>query len=121
MDIEFAVQALQLIHGTEHPQVRMQNTFDAVTQLHETSALTIDEQGQLISAYEFLRRVENSLRVVHDRSLDALPDKAAELEKLAKRVGYVDQEQSATEQFLKDYREFTENTRGLFNRLLGAS
>ena len=75
--------------------------------------------NQLVAAYEFLRRVENNLRIVHDRALHALPDKATELEKLAKRLGYTDGAEKASDQFLKDYQEYTQNTRALFNELLG--
>ncbi|MDE0502988.1 MAG: hypothetical protein OXI86_02825 [Candidatus Poribacteria bacterium] len=120
VDIEFAVQTLQLIHGTQYPSVRLQNTLDAIAQLTEIGVITASDKEHLVRDYEFLRRVENSLRIVHDRPLDSLPDQAAELDKLAKRVGYSDEAQSATEQFLKDYREFTEDTRGLFNRLLNS-
>ncbi len=119
VDIEFAVQTLQLIHGTECPKVRAQNTLDAIARLCEIGAITATDKERLDRDYEFLRRVENSLRIVHDRPLDALPEQTAELDKLAKRVGYLDEGQSATEQFLKDYREITEDTRQLFNRLLG--
>ncbi len=120
VDIEFAVQTLQLIHGTQYPRVRVQNTLDAIAQLREIDTISTSDEEHLVRDYEFLRRVENSLRIVHDRPLDALPDRSAELDRLAKRVGYVDKRQSATEQFLKDYREFTEDTRELFNRLLNS-
>ena len=120
VDIEFAVQTLQLIYGTQNPMVRAQNTLDAIAQLREIGAITTSDQEHLVRGYEFLRRVENSLRIVHDRPLDALPDQSAELDKLAKRVGYLDQEHTATEQFLKEYQEITEDTRKLFNRLLGS-
>ena len=120
VDIEFAVQTLQLIYGTQYPTVRAQNTLDAIAQLSEIGVITTSDKEHLVRDYEFLRRVENSLRIVHDRPLDALPDQTAELDKLAKRVGYLDQAQSATEQFLKDYQEITEDTRKLFNRLLNS-
>ena len=108
-----------MIHGTECPKVRAQNTLDAIARLREIGVITAADRERLDRDYEFLRRVENSLRIVHDRPLDALPEQTAELDKLAKRVGYLDEGQSATEQFLKDYREITEDTRQLFNRLLG--
>ena len=120
VDIEFAVQTLQLIYGTQYPMVRAQNTLDAIAQLSEIDAITTSDKEHLVRDYEFLRRVENSLRIVHDRPLDALPDQTAELDKLAKRAGYLDQGQSATEQFLKDYQEFTEDTRKLFYQLLNS-
>ena len=118
VDIEFAVQTLQLIHGTKYSSVRSQNTLDSIAQLSEIGVITDSDKEHLVRDYEFLRRVENSLRIVHDRPLDALPDQAVELDRLAKRVGYSDQGRSATEQFLKDYQEITEDTRTLFNRLL---
>lgn len=119
VDIEFAVQIIQLIHGTDSRQVRVQHTVEAIKQLHEIDALTNEQKTQLLEAYGFLRRVENSLRIVHDRPLDALPDKAAELEKLARRLGYVDQNGEVSNRFLKDYHECTERTRKLFHELLG--
>ncbi|MCZ6679191.1 MAG: hypothetical protein O7E52_18315 [Candidatus Poribacteria bacterium] len=120
VDIEFAVQALQLIYGTDQPQVRVQNTVEAITHLHGIEALTKDQQQQLIEAYEFLRGVENSLRIVHNRPLHALPDKAAELEQLAKRLGYTDEGGRALDQFLNAYQACTESTRALFNQLLNS-
>ena len=90
IDIEFVAQTLQLIYGTAHPQVRAQNTVEAIHRLHETGMLTVEQRDQLSFAYEFLRNVENSLRIVHDRPLDALPDTEAALEQLAKRLGYED-------------------------------
>lgn len=119
VDIEFAVQTLQLSYGTKHPEVRVQNTVEAITRLHEAEVLTAkQQQQQLIEAYKFLWRAENSLYIVHDRPLHALPDKAAELEQLAKRLGYLDGEARASDQFLKDYQGCTQDTRALFNQLL---
>ncbi len=116
IDIEFVAQTLQLIHGAAHPQVRVENTTEAIHRLHEVGALNRNQREQLLLAYEFLRNVENSLRIVHDRPLDALPDKAPALEQLAKRLGYED----GTQRFLNDYHWCTETTRTLFNQLLNA-
>ena len=119
VDIEFAVQILQLIHGTDFPRVRAQHSVEAIARLHEINALRDDQKAQLLEAYEFLRRVENSLRIVHDRPLDALPDRATELEKLARRMGYSEQNGAVSSRFLKDYQDCTERTRTLFHELLG--
>ncbi len=118
IDIEFLAQTLQLIHGTAQPRVRAQNTVEAIRRLHEIDALTVDQRDQLRFAYEFLRNVENSLRIVHDRPLDALPDTETALEQLAKRLGYEDGTRRASDSFLRDYQWCTETTRTLFNQLL---
>ena len=120
IDVEFIAQTFQLIHGTAHPQVRVQNTVEAIHRLHEVGVLTVEQRDQLCFAYEFLRNVENSLRIVHDRPLDALPDTEAALGQLAKRLGYDDTVRRASDSFLRDYQWCTETTRTLFNQLLNA-
>ena len=62
--------------------------------------------------------VENRLRIVHNRSLNALPTDKHELEKLAKRLGYADNGIKAAEKFLQDYRDNTTRNRQLFNEIL---
>ncbi len=120
VDIEFAVQTLQLRHGWAEPSVRVQNTPLAIQKLQAIGAVTTAQGDQLGEAYQFLRRVENALRIVHDRPLDALPKNRAELAQLARRLGYKDGEAATAEDtFLQDYGRWTETTRALFNEILG--
>ena len=119
VDIEFAVQILQLVHGGEAPSVRLQNTLLAVDRLHDIGILTETQRDGLSEAYLFLRRVENALRIVHDRALDALPKNRAELAQLARRLGYAETEGTPiVDAFLQDYGKWTEMTRSLFNEIL---
>ena len=119
VDIEFAVQILQLVHGGEAPSVRVQNTLLAVERLHDIGVLTEAQRDGLSEAYLFLRRVENALRIVHDRALDALPKNRAELAQLARRLGYAETEGAPiVDAFLQDYGKWTERTRSLFNEIL---
>lgn len=119
VDIEFAVQTLQLVHGKEAPSVRVQNTPLAIERLHDIGILTKEQCGGLSEAYLFLRRVENALRIVHDRALDALPKNRTELAQLARRLGYEETEGASTvDAFLQDYGKWTETTRSLFNQIL---
>jgi len=119
VDIEFAVQTLQLVHGGEAPSVRVQNTPLAIERLHDTGVLTKEQCDGFSEAYLFLRRVENALRIVHDRALDALPKNRTELAQLARRLGYEEMEETSTvDAFLQDYGKWTETTRSLFNQIL---
>ena len=119
VDIEFAVQTLQLVHGGEVPSVRVQNTLLAIDRLHKIGALTKAQCDGFTEAYQFLRRVENALRIVHDRTLDALPRNQTELGQLARRLGYTgDNDKPAADAFLQDYGKWTETTRSLFNQIL---
>ena len=119
VDIEFVVQTLQLVYGGEVPSVRVQNTLLAIDRLHKTGVLTETQRDGLTEAYQYLRRVENALRIVHDRALDALPRNRTELGQLARRLGYKETENTSTaEAFLQDYGKWTETTRALFNQIL---
>ena len=119
VDIEFAVQTLQLVHGSDAPAIREQNTLLAADTLHDIGVLTAAQREALSEAYQYLRRVENALRIVHDRPLDALPTNRSELEQLARRLGYAHTEENpADAAFLEDYGKWTEMTRSLFNELL---
>lgn len=119
VDIEFAVQTLQLVHGGEAPSVRVQNTPLAIAKLHDIGVLTAAQRDELSEAYLYLRRVENALRIVHDRALDALPKNRTELAQLARRLGYeVTEDISIVDAFLQDYGKWTETTRSLFNQIL---
>ncbi len=119
VDIEFVVQTLQLVHGTQEISIRVQNTRLAIEKLHAIGVLTATQRDEMTAAYQFLRRVENALRIVHDRPLDALPTNRSASEQLAKRLGYTDTEnQSTVDGFLADYGKWTEITRTLFNHIL---
>ena len=119
VDIEFVVQTLQLVHGGGETSVRVQNTPLAIERLYKIGVLTEEQRDGLAEAYQFLRRVENALRIVHDRALDALPKNRAELGQLARRLGYTGgNDKPAAEAFLQDYGKWTETTRALFNEIL---
>ena len=119
VDIEFVVQTLQLVYGGEVPSVRVQNTLLAINRLHKIGVLTETQRDGLTEAYQYLRRVENALRIVHDRALDALPRNRTELGQLARRLGYKETENTSTaDAFLQDYGKWTETTRSLFNQIL---
>ena len=119
VDIEFAVQTLQLIHGKDEFSIRVPNTLLAIERLNGIGVLSTTQTTELSGAYKYLRGVENALRIVHDRALDALPTNRAELRQLARRLGYTDTENTPiVEAFLQDYGKWTEKTRALFNEIL---
>jgi glutamate-ammonia-ligase adenylyltransferase len=90
IDIEYAVQYLQLQHGEEHPDVRVPNTGEALDQLRRAGIVAGDEYESLHSAYFFLRNVIDALRVVRGDASDlVLPDENSDdFKALARRLGY---------------------------------
>jgi glutamate-ammonia-ligase adenylyltransferase len=90
MDIEFLVQLFQLKYGTSIPYLRTPNTGRALAAAEAARRLSPEEAADLSRAYDFLSRVQSRLRIVHNRSLDRVPDQPEEIAKLARRLGFDD-------------------------------
>jgi glutamate-ammonia-ligase adenylyltransferase len=120
VDVEFLVQLFQLKYGRRLPALRTPNTWDALEALRTTSLLSENEFAVLWSNYNFLRQVESRLRIVHNYSLDELPESPEDLEKLARRLGYEPgPDVAAARRFLDELEQHTAQTRELFLHLIG--
>ena len=87
--------------------------------LHDAGLLDDEKFRVLREAYDFLRTVESRLRIVHNLSLDELPENPDDLEKLARRLGFDgDDVQNAATQFLSELERHTTQTRELFLALV---
>jgi glutamate-ammonia-ligase adenylyltransferase len=113
VDVEFLVQMFQLKYGRDLPALRTSNTWLALSALRAASLLTEAEEGELRTAYDFLLRAQSRLRIVHNRSLDEIPESLEEVEKLARRLGF-----ESGSRFLAELERHTSNTRQLFLRLM---
>ena len=88
LDVEFAIQYLQLIHGRARPELRVRETLEALERAAAVGVLAAPDRAVLAQGYRFLRRLEHRMRIVHDRPIHALPADAHELDKLARRTGF---------------------------------
>jgi glutamate-ammonia-ligase adenylyltransferase len=112
-DVEFLVQLLQIKYGRQWPALRLPNTWQALQALHQAGLLSAEEQTALTAAYDFLLRVQNRLRIVHNRSIDEVPETPEEIDKLARRLDY-----ETGERFLAELEHHRTQTRELFLRVL---
>ncbi len=113
VDVEFAAQLLQLVYGHEHKTLRVASTLRALRNAAELEVADPQDCALLIEGYRFLRRLEQRMRIVHDRSVHSLPSDADELTLLAHRVGYPD-----GEALTNDYVEWTQRLRSAYERIL---
>src|SRR5262245_45098080 len=113
VDVEFAVQLLQLKHGGRVPGLRTPNLWEALDAARSAGLLTDDEFATLRGGYDFWRQVECRLRIVTNRALNELPESPADLEKLARRLVY-----ESAGQFLAERDRHAGRVRELFLRLL---
>lgn len=87
-EVEFFVQTQQLIAGGRHPELRDRRTLTTLASLTAKAWVAEDARRDLEEAYLFLRGVEHRLQMVADEQTQTLPDNAAELERLARFLGY---------------------------------
>jgi glutamate-ammonia-ligase adenylyltransferase len=86
VEVLFIVQLLQFQFGRSTHPLRTPNTLEALMQLRSCGLLTAGVHETLISAYRFLRRLENGLRLIHDRSLNEFREEPEELGELARHL-----------------------------------
>jgi glutamate-ammonia-ligase adenylyltransferase len=102
VDVEFATQYMQLVHGPAIPAVRTRATLKALYELWRAGALAEEPYRALEEGYRFLRGLEVRLRLTHDASIEQFDPSVIEAGTMAR------------------YREETERVRGVFLEVLGA-
>jgi [glutamine synthetase] adenylyltransferase / [glutamine synthetase]-adenylyl-L-tyrosine phosphorylase len=117
-EIEFIVQFLQLVHGGQKPGVRIRNTLDALEKLAADSLVLKADAQFLSEAYRFLRNVEHRLQMVHGLQTHTLPKKAADMESLARSLGFKpDKKANAAHCFKAHYSQITGRVRALYEEV----
>jgi len=116
VDVEFAVQYLQLLHGAALPAVRRPGTLEGLEALAAAGRLRREDAARLREGYLFLRRVENRQRLVHGRALQHLPTRGRPLLLLARRLGYGGPDAGGA--FLSEYRAVAATVRAAYVRVL---
>ena len=101
-DIEFSVQALQLMLGGRLPRLRTPATLDALQRLKHARILAPDEARALQDAYIFLRTAEHRLQLQFGHQTHLLPTDPKARARLAKLMGFADP--NAFEQTLAHHR-----------------
>jgi glutamine synthetase adenylyltransferase len=101
-DIEFSVQALQLMLGGRLPRLRTPATLDALQRLKHARILAPDEARALQDAYIFLRTAEHRLQLQFGHQTHLLPTNPKARACLAKLMGFADPD--AFEQTLARHR-----------------
>ncbi len=89
-EIEFIGQAFQLIRGGQEPKLQQREIQKVLPLLSELEMMTPSETDTLLSAYRFLRRVENHIQEYQDRQTHDLPKSAEQQTILAFSLGFED-------------------------------
>jgi len=88
-EIEFFIQALQLVYAGKNPLLRERNSLMALDTLLEARLINEEDHRRLSDAYRFLRTVEHRIQVVQERQTHNLPTKHDEILALSRRSGFL--------------------------------
>jgi glutamate-ammonia-ligase adenylyltransferase len=122
LDIESAVQYLQLQHGGEHPELFKVSSID-IQRANLRRLRLIDQEmaHTLKEGWAFLQELGSRLRIVENRSISSLDIEHGDLDPIARQLGYADpgHEGGARRALQQDYRDITERIRGVYLAILG--
>jgi len=122
LDIEFAVQWLQMKNGSD-PRVRTPDLGVAMAALHSAGYLHTSHFEVFNDGYRFLRQLEQRIVVksgVSSGSGAIVDTRNLGLAQLARRMGFQDgQGQRASEHLMARYKAVTESVRASYEQVLG--
>ncbi len=113
-DIEFVVQAHQLIYGGRDPDLQVLGTLNALEQITKAGFVEPEQAQLLEQAYRFLRRLEHALQATNDEQTQSLPADEQELARISAVMGFADL--GAFDAQLIDYKARVQHE---FNQLVG--
>ena len=121
-DVEFLVQAFQLLFGGREASLRTGNVLVALAALERLGLLDASVTDELRGAYLWLRRAEHALQLVEERQTQMFPRDAAAQLGLARRLGYPQLEAAhARDALLDDWTRVRAGVRRHFENLVLAS
>ncbi len=87
-EIEFIVQAFQLIRGGQDRRIQSQSLLGVLPQLAGGKLLPSGVTRELEAAYFFLRRLENRLQMLADQQTHTVPTESLTRERIAVSLGF---------------------------------
>jgi glutamate-ammonia-ligase adenylyltransferase len=123
IDIEYAAQYLQVMHGHNHPSLRTPNTLQALAALVNAGLVARTDGAGLRKAYVFTRTLVDGLRMVRGNTKDLVlpPPDSEEFVCLARRVGYTaDDWRAGARDLQSDIQHHMTLTKTFFERTFGA-
>jgi len=120
-EVEFLVQALQLLYSGDDPWLRERNSLRAIFRLTERGYLPQSLGRFLGEALRFLRAVEHRLQIVDEFQIHTLPTEPAALARLARRLGSTEAPAAARRRFETEYRRVTRGVHEAFTGFFAGS
>ncbi len=89
-EIEFFVQAFQILKGGRNHRLQLTGIFDSFDALAEQAIVEPEVIEELRDAYRFLRRLENRIQMYEDQQTHDLPSQPNQQARIAAALGFAD-------------------------------
>lgn len=117
-EVEFTVQAYQLLFGGRDKSLRIANTLGVLEKLHKLDFITKEDYEPLREAYIFLRNLENRVQISFGLQTHLLPEDEAGLAVLALKMGIEgNSSEELAEKVLLEFVRHTQFVGGMFSGL----
>ncbi|KMP11791.1 hypothetical protein UR09_02515 [Candidatus Nitromaritima sp. SCGC AAA799-A02] len=116
-EVEFTVQAYQLLFGGRDKSLRIANTLEVLGKLKELGFLMEEDHDRLREAYIFLRNLENRVQISFGLQTHLLPENEDQLSVLARKMRLDGASHKARAEHLM--REFDRHTQFVGNLFSG--
>ena len=115
-DIEFVVQALQLLNGGKDESIKTGNTLIALDKLEQRKQLTQVETKVLNDAYILYRKIEHFLQLMNNTQTHTIPESGEIAEKLSHYLGF-----KSLNEFKEKVKDYRKQVREIYNSVVGES
>jgi glutamate-ammonia-ligase adenylyltransferase len=122
-DVETVVQLLALQHGAAHAELfAVATTAEMIERCAGHALLTSAQAQALREGWAFLSRLASRLRIVENRSISDLGADRADLDSVARSLGYAPSQRTGTSRvpLLDDYARHTDAIRRVYDEVVRA-
>ncbi len=112
-DIEFSIQALQLLNGGKNKDLQTGNTLEAIHKLSAKEFLKENEKIVYEEAYIFYRRIEHYLQLMNDTQTHLIPTGGELLNKISSYFGFKN-----PDDFKLRLEQYRTSVRNIYNDIL---
>ncbi len=114
-EVEFIIQAYQLLLGGRDKSLRVRDSLGAMKILCEKNILTKEDHDRLREAYIFLRNLENRVQITFGLQTHLFPDNETDLAVLARKMRTPgDSQKSLANNLMKEYENHTRFVGAMF-------
>ena len=108
-EVEFFVQAYQLLLGGRDKSLRVRDSLGAMKTLCEKNIISEEEHKNLRAAYIFLRNLENRVQITFGLQTYLLPDNETDLAVLARKMRIPgDNQKALADNLMEEYEKHTQ-------------